>query len=94
MGTIIHTFILYLSYNLTYFSFDHTLKALSAYKAKLNFIRTTTGRGQSKTFILFMNVNQKLLETEFSIAICRPNGDIWQWKKLILMIFWSALVDC
>ena len=30
-----------------------------------------TGRRQSKTPILSRNVNQKPLETEFSIAICR-----------------------
>ena len=27
--------------------------------------------------ILSTNVEQKLLETEFSIAICRPTGDIY-----------------
>ena len=28
--------------------------------------------------ILSMNVDEKLLETEFSIAICRQTGDKWQ----------------
>ena len=28
---------------------------------------------QSKTLILSTNVDQKLVETEISIAICRPN---------------------
>ena len=34
-----------------------------------------------------MNVDQKSLETEFSIAICRPTGDKWQSKTLLLAIF-------
>ena len=33
---------------------------------------------QSKTPILSGNVDQKSIETVFSIAICRPNGDKWQ----------------
>ena len=44
-------------------------------------------RRQSKTLILSTNVDQKLLETEFSIAIFRPNGDKWQSKTLFLAIF-------
>ena len=36
---------------------------------------TTPGSRQSKTLILSTNVYQKSLETEFSIAICRPTGD-------------------
>ena len=34
-----------------------------------------------------MNVDQKLLATEFSIAICRPTGNKWQSKTLFLAIF-------
>ena len=49
-------------------------------------IKTTPQRCQSKTFILSMNVDQKFLETEFSIAICRLNGDKWQLKTLFLAI--------
>ena len=30
---------------------------------------------QSKTLLLSTNVDQKWLETEFLIAICRPTGD-------------------
>ena len=33
------------------------------------------------------NVDQKLLETEFLIAICRQTGDKWQSKTLFLSIF-------
>ena len=42
----------------------------------------TPDRQQSKTLILLTNVDQTLLETEFSIAISRPTGDKWQWKSL------------
>ena len=34
-----------------------------------------------------MNADQKLLETEFFIAICRPTGNQWQSKTLFLSIF-------
>ena len=37
--------------------------------------------------ILSMNVDQKSLEIEFLIAICRLTGDKWQSKTLILAIF-------
>ena len=43
-------------------------------------------RRQLKTLILSTNVDQKSLETEFSIAICRPTGDNWQSKTLFLAI--------
>ena len=33
------------------------------------------------------NVNQKSLETEFLIVICRLTGDKWQSKTLFLAIF-------
>ena len=44
--------------------------------------RLTPDRRQSKTLyeILSTNVDQNLLDTEFSIAICRPAGDKWQSK--------------
>ena len=60
----------------------------------------TLDRRQSKTLILTTNVDQKSLETEFSIAFCRPTGDKWQWKTLFLAIFDSRssivknVVDC
>ena len=47
----------------------------------------TPGRRQSKTPILSRNVDQKSIETLFSIAICRPTGDKWQSKTLFLSIF-------
>ena len=48
---------------------------------------TTPGRRQSKTPILSRNVDQKSLEAEFSIGICRHTGDKWQSKTLLLTIF-------
>ena len=55
----------------------------------------TQGRRQSKTSILLRNVDQKSIETVFSIAICRPTGDKWQSKTLFLSIFdpRSSIVD-
>ena len=55
----------------------------------------TPGRRQSKMPILSRNVDQKTLETEFSIAICRHTGDKWQSKTLFLSIFdpCSSIVD-
>ena len=52
----------------------------------------TPGRRQSKTPILSRNVDQKSLETECSIAICR---DKWQSKTLFLSNFdpRSSIVD-
>ena len=53
------------------------------------------GRRQWKTSILSTNIDKKLLETEFLIAICRPNGDKWQSKTLFLEIFdQSVFVKC
>ena len=49
--------------------------------------KSTPGRRQSKTLVLATNVDKKSLETEFSIAICRPIGDKWQSKTLFLSIF-------
>ena len=42
---------------------------------------------QSQTLILSKKVDQKLIETVFSIAICRLIGDKWQSKTLFLTIF-------
>ena len=47
----------------------------------------TPGRRQSKTPILSRNVDQKSIETEFIIAICRHTGDKWQSKTMFLSIF-------
>ena len=50
--------------------------------------------------ILSMNVDQKYLETEFSIAISRPTGDKWQSKTLVVAIFYprpsivKSVFDC
>ena len=51
----------------------------------------TPGRGQSKKPILSMNVDQKSIETVFSIAICRPTGDKCQSKTLFISIFYPHL---
>ena len=40
-------------------------------------------RRQSKTLILSMNVDQKSLETDFFVAICRPTSDKWQSKNSV-----------
>ena len=55
----------------------------------------TPGRQQSKTPILSRNVDQKSIETVFSIAICRHTGDKWESKTLFLSIFdpRSSIVD-
>ena len=42
--------------------------------------------------ILSTNVDQKLLETEFLIAICSPTGDKRQSKTLFLVIFDPCLL--
>ena len=50
--------------------------------------------------ILSTNVDQKSLETEFSIAICRPTGDKCQSKTLFIAIFYprssivKSVFDC
>ena len=44
----------------------------------------TPDRRQSKTLIVSTNVDQRSLETEFLIAICRPTGNKWQSKTLFL----------
>ena len=38
-------------------------------------------------FILSTNVDQKSLETEFSIAISPPTGNKWKSKTLFLAVF-------
>ena len=43
-------------------------------------------RRQSKPLILSTDVDQRLLETEFAIAVCRPTGDKKQSKTLFLAI--------
>ena len=48
---------------------------------------STRDRRQSKRLILSTKVDEKLLETEFWIAICRPTGDKWQSKTPFLVIF-------
>ena len=60
-----------------------------------NYYIHTLGRRQSKTPKLSRNVDQKWLETEFLIAICRHTGDKWQSKTLFLSIFdpCSSIVD-
>ena len=45
------------------------------------------GRRQSKTSILSTNVYKNPLDTEFSIAICRPTGYKRQSITLFLAIF-------
>ena len=61
----------------------------SQYKSKQHIILLShlVGDNRSVNLILSMNVNQKSLETEFLIAICRPTGDKWQLKTLILAVF-------
>ena len=60
----------------------------------------TLGGLQSKTPILSSNVDQKSIETVFSIAICRHTGDKWESKTLFLSIFDPRLsivenvIDC
>ena len=63
-------------------------------------INFTPDRRQLKALRLSRNVDQKLLETEFSIAICRLTGDKWQSKTLFLAIFYprslivKSVFDC
>ena len=44
----------------------------------------------SCTLTVSTNVDQKKLETEFLIDICRPTGDKWQSKTLFLATFDSC----
>ena len=52
------------------------------FQPKISKYDNTSGRRQSRTPILSRNQDQKLLETEFSIAICRQQS-----KTLFLSIF-------
>ena len=56
-------------------------------QTKYSHIGLTPGWRQSKTLILSAIVDQKSIETEFSIVICRQLGDKWQSKTLFLTIF-------
>ena len=51
----------------------------------------TPGRRQLKTSIQSTEVDQKLLETEFTIAICCQSGDKKQSTTLFLVIFYPGL---
>ena len=51
------------------------------------FVVITVDRRQSKMLILSTNIDQKPLETVFSIAMCRQSGDKWQLKILFPAIF-------
>ena len=50
-------------------------------------VLTTPGSWQSKTSILLANLDKKLLETEFLIAICCPTGNKWQSNTQFLATF-------
>ena len=43
--------------------------------------------GNQKHSLLLTKADQKSLETQFLIAICRQVGDKWQSKSLFLTIF-------
>ena len=53
----------------------------------IEYVSITPDRRQSKTLTISTNVDQKSLETEFLIVICRPTGDKWQSKTLFLAVF-------
>ena len=61
-------------------------------KQKYQLYRNTPGKRQSKMPILSRNVDKKLLETEFSIAICRQSDNKWLSKTLFLSIFDQSLL--
>ena len=63
---------------------------LSIFDLRLSIVDSVFDR-QLKTPILSMNVDQKSLETELLIAICRQTGDKWQSKTLFLSIFHQRL---
>ena len=48
-------------------------------------VYSTPDRRHSKTLI----IDQRSLETEFSIAICRPTGDTWQSKTLFIYSYFD-----
>ena len=54
---------------------------------------STPDRRQYKTLIrLSTNVDKKMSNVEFSIAICHPTGDKWQSHTLFLAIFDQRLL--
>ena len=76
--------------HITKYNYEKVIRVLKAYQGcqdSVNALAYTPGRRQSKTSILPTNVDQKSLETEFLIAICRPIGDKCQSKTLFLAIF-------
>ena len=76
---------------LLYFSLTTEPETFKTFKSTIGCMFTfdfhTSDRWRSKTLILPTNVDQKSLETGFSIAICRPTGDKCQSKPLFLAIF-------
>ena len=66
------------------------------YQRNVAFI--TPNRLQSKMLILSTNVDQKTLETEFLIVICRQRGDNWRSKlfflskTMFLVIFYLCML--
>ena len=56
-----------------------------------SFFLFTLDRRQSNKLILLTSIDQKSLETEFLIAICRQFGDKCQSKTLFLAIFYLHL---
>ena len=65
-----------------------TANALQACGNIFNGLFKTLDMRQSKMFILSTNIDQKLLQTEFLIDICRQTGDKWQSKIPFLAIFY------
>ena len=79
------------------FSLDYSMTVKLLAEQHLEFLTvsftggcTTLGRWQSKMSILLTDVDQKSIETEFLIAICRLTGDKWQSKTLFLAVFDSV----
>ena len=72
---------LFVAWNLLYFHVFPMHVSWSVLSVNLGMI-LTPDRGQSKMLILSTNMDKKLLETEFMIAICRQTGDKWQSKTL------------
>ena len=57
--------------------------------SRVTWTRHTPDRRQSKT-LLSTNVDLKKLETEFSIAICSPDGPQMAIVNTVSIIFWQA----
>ena len=67
------------NHNLTVPSPGFRFSVLISSRTFRHFILTLDSRElETLIHILSTNVDQKSLETEFSIAICRPTGDQWQ----------------